>query len=76
MLVLSNVVKSVKQSQGSNSRTSQLDEKDIVTRIQKMSSLKDLLFNLRNFFDISMCDLRRYRAVLDCDRVLRICTRE
>lgn len=73
--MLSNVVKSVKQSQTSNSRTSQLDEKDLVARIQKMSSLKDLLFNLRNFFDISMCDLRRSRAVLDCERVLKICRR-
>lgn len=71
--MLSNVVKSVKQSQAASSRTSQLDEKDLVARIQKMSSIKDLLLNLRTFYDIAMCDLRRYRAVLDCDRVLRIC---
>ncbi len=63
--MLSNVVKSVKQSQTSNSRASQLDEKDLVARIQKMSSLKDLLFNLRNFYDIGMCDLRRLQRSLD-----------
>lgn len=69
MVILTNVVK----YSGKHGISKQVDEKEMMNRIQKMSSVKDLSLSLKNFFNVIVCDLRRHRAVLDTERVLKIC---